>query len=72
MRSVTVSGGVAGSGQDLRIRGMSSFNLNQRPAIYIDGVRIDTKGTEWAIGSIACCSFTGGNWTGPAERHQSE
>jgi TonB-dependent starch-binding outer membrane protein SusC len=62
LRSVGVGGGV-GSGQDLRIRGMSSFNLNQRPAIYIDGVRVDTKGTEWAIGTIACCSFTGGNST---------
>lgn len=62
LRSQSVGGGV-GSGQDLRIRGVSSFGLNQRPAVYIDGVRVDTKGTEWAIGSIACCSFTGGNST---------
>ncbi|MGQ0765465.1 MAG: TonB-dependent receptor domain-containing protein [Gemmatimonadota bacterium] len=62
VRSVGVGGGVGG-GQDLRIRGISSFSLNQRPAIYIDGVRVDTRGTEWAIGTIACCSFTGGNST---------
>lgn len=62
VRSVGVGGGV-GSGQDLRIRGISSFNLNQRPVIYIDGVRVDTRGTEWAFGTIACCSFTGGNST---------
>jgi TonB-dependent SusC/RagA subfamily outer membrane receptor len=62
VRSVTVGGGV-GSGQDLRIRGMASVALNQRPAIYIDGVRVDTRGGEWAIGTMACCSFTGGNST---------
>jgi len=62
LRSTSVGGGV-GSGQDLRVRGISSFTLNQRPAVYIDGVRVDTKGTEWAIGTIACCSFTGGNST---------
>jgi TonB-dependent SusC/RagA subfamily outer membrane receptor len=62
VRSVGVGGGVGG-GQDLRIRGISSFSLNQRPVIYIDGVRVDSRGTEWAIGSIACCSFTGGNST---------
>lgn len=62
VRSVGVGGGVGG-GNDLRIRGMSSFSLNQRPVIYIDGVRVDSRGTEWAFGSIACCSFTGGNST---------
>ena len=62
VRSVGVGGGVGG-GQDLRIRGIASFSLNQRPVIYIDGVRVDSRGTEWAIGTIACCSFTGGNST---------
>jgi TonB-dependent starch-binding outer membrane protein SusC len=62
VRSVGVGGGV-GSGQDLRIRGIASFSLSQRPVIYIDGVRVDSRGTEWAIGTIACCSFTGGNST---------
>jgi TonB-dependent SusC/RagA subfamily outer membrane receptor len=31
--------------------------------IYIDGVRVDSRGTEWATAtgaSIACCSFSGG------------
>jgi TonB-dependent SusC/RagA subfamily outer membrane receptor len=56
----TMTGGGVGSGQDLRIRGMASFSLNQRPVIYIDGVRVDSRGTEWAIGTIACCAFTGG------------
>lgn len=62
VRSVGVGGGV-GSGQDLRIRGIASFNLSQRPVIYIDGVRVDTRGTDWTFGTIACCSFTGGNST---------
>ena len=62
VRSVGVGGGVGG-GQDLRIRGIASFSLSQRPVIYIDGVRVDSRGTEWAIGTIACCSFTGGNST---------
>lgn len=62
VRSVGVGGGVGG-GQDLRIRGIASFSLNQRPVIYIDGIRADSRGTEWAFGSIACCAFTGGNST---------
>ncbi|MFP5356502.1 MAG: TonB-dependent receptor plug domain-containing protein, partial [Gemmatimonadota bacterium] len=63
VRSVGVGGGVGGS-QDLRIRGIASFSLNQRPVIYIDGVRVDSRGTEWTGGtgaSLACCSFSGGN-----------
>ncbi|MEO7512202.1 MAG: TonB-dependent receptor, partial [Gemmatimonadaceae bacterium] len=64
VRSVGVGGGVGG-GQDLRIRGIASFSLNQRPVIYIDGIRVDSKGTEWTtttgLASTACCSFAGGN-----------
>ncbi len=64
VRSVGVGGGVGG-GQDLRIRGIASFSLNQRPVIYIDGVRVDSRGTEWTtatgMASTACCSFSGGN-----------
>lgn len=64
VRSVGVGGGVGGS-QDLRIRGIASFSLNQRPVIYIDGVRVDSRGTEWTtatgMASTACCSFSGGN-----------
>ncbi|MEY4956400.1 MAG: hypothetical protein RL409_657, partial [Gemmatimonadota bacterium] len=38
VRSVGVGGGVGGA-QDLRVRGIASFSLNQRPVVYIDGVR---------------------------------
>ena len=58
MRSTTVGGGV-GTGQDLRIRGTASLSLSQRPAIYLDGVRVDARATEWFT-SGACCSFGGG------------
>ena len=57
LRSTTVGGGV-GTGQDLRIRGTASFSLNQRPAVYIDGVRVDSRATEWFT-TGACCSFAG-------------
>jgi len=58
LRSTTVGGGV-GTGQDIRIRGTASFSLNQRPAIYVDGVRVDQRATEW-FQDGACCSFGGG------------
>ncbi len=58
LRATTVGGGV-GSGQDIRIRGTASLSLSQRPAVYIDGVRADTRATEWFSGG-ACCSFGGG------------
>jgi len=64
VRSVGVGGGVGG-GQDLRIRGIASFSLNQRPVIYIDGVRVDSRGSEWTtstgMAATACCAFAGGN-----------
>jgi TonB-dependent SusC/RagA subfamily outer membrane receptor len=55
-------GGGAGAAKDLRIRGMSSFSLSQRPAVYIDGVRIDTKAVDWtaSLGNQGCCNFNGG------------
>lgn len=60
LRSTSIGGGVGGA-KDLRIRGTSSFTLNQRPMVYIDGVRIDSRATEWS-GAVAgaCCSFNGG------------
>jgi TonB-dependent SusC/RagA subfamily outer membrane receptor len=60
LRSTTVGGGVGGA-KDLRVRGTSSFTLNQRPVVYVDGVRVDTRATDWT-GSVAgaCCSFNGG------------
>lgn len=67
LRSVSVGGG-AGAARDLRIRGMASFQLAQRPVIYIDGVRVDSRATEWTNAAgisnkIACCSFAGGTST---------
>lgn len=60
VRSVGTAGGV-GASRDLRIRGTSSFQLGQRPVIYIDGIRVDNKATEWgAMGGATCCSFSGG------------
>jgi len=67
LRSVSVGGG-AGAARDLRIRGTASFQLNQRPVVYIDGVRVDTRATEWTNATgisnkVACCSFAGGTST---------
>lgn len=66
VRSLGVGGGVGGS-QDLRIRGIASFSLNQRPVIYIDGVRVDSRASEWTtatgMAATACCSFSGGTST---------
>ncbi len=64
VRSVGTVGGV-GAGRDLRIRGMGSFSVNQRPVVYIDGVRVDTHATEWAgwtgtVNGGTCCAFSGG------------
>src|SRR4030095_14750843 len=58
LRATTVGGGV-GTGQDIRIRGTASLSLSQRPAISLDGVRVDGGATEW-FNSGACCSFGGG------------
>ena len=59
LRSIGVVGGV-GTSKDLRIRGTSSFELGQRPVIYIDGVKIDSKQTEWTGMGTSCCSYSGG------------
>ena len=58
LRATTVGGGV-GTGQDIRIRGVASLSLSQRPVVYVDGVRVDSRATEWFT-SGACCSFGGG------------
>jgi TonB-dependent SusC/RagA subfamily outer membrane receptor len=67
LRSTAVGGG-AGAAKDLRIRGVSSFSLNQRPVVYIDGVRVDKRAEEWTSttglsNKIACCAFAGGTST---------
>ncbi len=62
VRSIGTVGGV-GAGRELRIRGTDSFSLGQRPVIYIDGVRVDSRQQEWgssAGGSTTCCAFSGG------------
>lgn len=60
VRSIGTSGGV-GAGRDLRIRGTSSFTLGQRPVVYIDGVRVDTRNNEWGgMTGVTCCAFSGG------------
>ncbi len=60
VRSIGTAGGV-GAGKSLQIRGITSFELNQRPVIYIDGVRVDTRSTEWgSIAGATCCAFSGG------------
>ena len=61
LRSTSVGGGVGGA-KDLRVRGTSSFTLTQRPVVYIDGVRVDTRATDWTagLGNQACCNFNGG------------
>jgi len=63
VRSTSPSGSV-GSGKDLRIRGTSSFTLGQRPAIYIDGIRVDTRQSEWSGGGARFDQeFSGGQGT---------
>jgi TonB-dependent SusC/RagA subfamily outer membrane receptor len=60
VRSVGVVGGV-GAGRALQIRGNNSFNLDQRPVVYIDGVRVNTYQYEWGgMAQAACCAFSGG------------
>ncbi|HZD06212.1 MAG TPA: carboxypeptidase-like regulatory domain-containing protein, partial [Longimicrobiales bacterium] len=62
VRSIGTVGGV-GTTRELRIRGTDSFRLDQRPIIYIDGVRVDNYGGEWGNvsgGDATCCAFSGG------------
>jgi len=60
VRSVATTGGV-GSAKNLLVRGMASFSLNQRPVVYIDGVRVDAAAGELqASQGTNCCSFDGG------------
>jgi len=61
VRSTGTSGGV-GAGRILVIRGLDSFAYTgQRPAVYIDGVRVDVEKEEWGnLAGVACCLFSGG------------
>jgi TonB-dependent starch-binding outer membrane protein SusC len=61
VRSVGTVGGV-GASRALTIRGTSSFNLDQRPVVYVDGIRVDSNQYEWGwMASAACCAFSGGH-----------
>jgi TonB-dependent SusC/RagA subfamily outer membrane receptor len=62
LRSLGTVGGV-GASKDLRIRGTSSFSLNQRPVVYIDGVKVDIRQQEWNGMGTSCCSYSGGAGT---------
>jgi TonB-dependent SusC/RagA subfamily outer membrane receptor len=65
LRSVGTSGG-SGASRDFRIRGTSSFLLGQRPVVYVDGVRVDTRQAQFVGGGMnssmgtACCAVDGG------------
>jgi TonB-dependent SusC/RagA subfamily outer membrane receptor len=59
LRSIGTVGGV-GASRDLRIRGTASFSLGLRPIVYVDGVRVDTRQTEWGFTGGSCCSVDGG------------
>lgn len=50
--SLTQGSGVAGSAQQIRIRGASSISLSNEPLIYIDGIRADTRPVDIASGAI--------------------
>ena len=58
VRSLNFGGGV-GSAKELKVRGVQSFQLGQRPVVYIDGVRVDTQSENWGDGGITCCGFSG-------------
>lgn len=47
VRSLATAGGV-GSARHLYVRGVSSLSLGQRPVVYIDGVRVDTRSADWS------------------------
>jgi TonB-linked SusC/RagA family outer membrane protein len=38
------SGGLAGQGSRIRIRGTNSLSMSNEPVIYVDGVRVDNRG----------------------------
>lgn len=42
--SVQGSSGIAGAGSQILVRGLNSFNGQNRPLIYVDGVRLNDRG----------------------------
>ena len=45
------SGGLAGQGARIRIRGTNSLSMSNEPVVYIDGVRVDNFGGFAGLGS---------------------
>jgi hypothetical protein len=45
--------GGAGTGVRIRVRGVSSFELNEEPQVYVDGARIDAGGLDGAMLTLA-------------------
>ena len=44
--SITQTGGSAGTGQRIRLRGAASINLSNEPIVIVDGVRLDSRSTQ--------------------------
>lgn len=61
--SVSQGSGVAGTGQQIRVRGASSISLSNEPLIYVDGVRIDTELSGVASGATVSAL----NFVNPAD-----
>ncbi len=61
VRSIGTNGSIGG-GRNLTIRGIDTFGYTStRPVVYIDGVRIDTRKSDWgSLGGTTCCAFSGG------------
>ena len=49
--NVLPSSGTLGSGSRIRIRGANSLSLSNEPAIYIDGVAVNTSASSSALGT---------------------
>jgi TonB-dependent starch-binding outer membrane protein SusC len=50
--SLTQGSGVAGTAQQIRIRGASSISLSNEPLIYVDGIRVDSRQITVASGAV--------------------
>lgn len=42
--SINLNGGLVGEGASIRIRGTATLSQSNEPIVYIDGVRVDTRG----------------------------
>ena len=48
---VTQTGGMAGEGSTIRIRGSSSLSQSNEPIVYVDGVRVDNSAGYGGVGA---------------------